>query len=168
MRSNKVIQILIIDDHQVVREGLKMLIESHPGFQVIGEADRGVTALQILEQNSVDIVLLDLDLGRENGLDLLPKLLAIGGEAKVLILTGVRNEEEHRRAIMLGAMGIVQKERASDHLIKAIEKVFEGEVWYDRTKMGSVFSDMLSSGKPFHKRNHRATSPDVSFREIGC
>lgn len=166
MLSNKVIQILLIDDHQVVREGLKMLIESHPNFRIIGEADRGATALHILEKNTVDIVLLDLDLGAENGLDLLPKLLAVGGEAKVLILTGIRNEEEHRRAIMLGAMGIVQKERASDHLIKAIEKVFEGEVWYDRTKMGSVFSDMLSSGKHKDVSSDEAKIAMVTEREL--
>ena len=166
MLSNKVIQILLIDDHQVVREGLKMLIESHPNFRIIGEADCGVTALHILETNTVDIVLLDLDLGGENGLDLLPKLLAVGGEAKVLILTGIRNEEEHRRAIVLGAMCIVQKERASDHLIKAIEKVFEGEVWYDRTKMGSVFSDLLSSGKQKDVSSDEAKIALVTEREL--
>lgn len=166
MASNKVIQILLIDDHQVVREGLRMLIEGQQGFRIVGEADCGESALQILENSTVDIVLLDLDLGPENGLDLLPKLLAIGREAKVLILTGVRNEEEHRRAIMLGAMGIVQKERASDHLIKAIEKVFEGEVWYDRTKMGSVFSDLLSSGKQKDVSSDEAKIALVTEREL--
>ncbi len=166
MLSNKVIQILLIDDHQVVREGLKMLIESHPSFRIIGEADCGAAALQILEKNVVDLILLDLDLGPENGLDLLPRLLAIAGAAKVLILTGLRNEEEHRRAIMLGAMGIVQKERASDHLMKAIEKVIQGEVWYDRTKMGGVFADMLSSSKQKDVSSDEAKIAMLTEREL--
>src|SRR6267143_1437807 len=112
MLPAKVIRVLLIDDHHVVREGLRMLIESHPGFKIIGEADNGNAALAILEKNAADIILLDLDLGPEDGLDLLPKLLAVADNAKVLVLTGTRSEENHRRAILLGAMGIVQKERA--------------------------------------------------------
>jgi DNA-binding NarL/FixJ family response regulator len=166
MGPNKVIEILIIDDHQVVREGLKMLIESHPSFRIIGEADSEAAALQILKNHVADVILLDLDLGPENGLDLLPKLLAVAGEAKILILTGLRNEEEHRRAIMLGAMGIVQKEKASQHLMKAIEKVFEGEVWYDRTKMGSVFTDMLNSNKRKDVTSDAAKMAMLTEREL--
>lgn len=166
MVSNKVIRLLLIDDHRVVREGLRMLIESHPGFKIIGEADNGTAALEILEKNGVDIILLDLDLGPENGLDLLPQLLAVAEKAKVLVLTGTRSEENHRRAILLGAMGIVQKERASDHLIKAIQKVFDGEVWYDRTKMGSVFADMLSSGKNKDLSSDEAKIATLTDREL--
>jgi len=166
MVSPKVIRILLIDDHQVVREGLKMLIESHAGFKVIGEADNGSAALKILEKNGVDIVLLDLDLGSENGLDLLPKLLAVAEKTKVLVLTGTRSEEDHRRAILLGAMGIVQKDKASDHLLKAIQKVFAGEVWYDRTKMGSVFADMLSSGKNKDLSSDEAKIATLTDREL--
>jgi DNA-binding NarL/FixJ family response regulator len=166
MPPHKVIRLLLIDDHRVVREGLKMLMESQNGFKIIGEADNGAAALKILEQNTVDIVLLDLDLGTENGLDLLPKLLAVAEDAKVLVLTGTRSEEDHRRAIMLGAMGIVQKEKASDHLIKAVEKVFAGEVWYDRTKMGSVFADMLSSGKNKDLSSDEAKMAALTDREL--
>ena len=166
MVSHKAIRILLIDDHQVVREGLKMLIESHAGFKVTGEADNGSAALKILEKNGVDIVLLDLDLGSENGLDLLPKLLAVAEKTKVLVLTGTRSEEDHRRAILLGAMGIVQKEKASDHLLKAIQKVFAGEVWYDRTKMGSVFADMLSSGKNKDLSSDEAKIATLTDREL--
>lgn len=147
MQSDKAIQIFLIDDHQVVREGLKMLIKTHPNFTVVGEVDNSADALEFVANNEIDIILLDLDLGAENGLDLLPKLVAEGARPKVLVLTGLRDEEKHRRAMTLGARGIVQKERASDHLMKAIEKVFAGEIWYDRTKMGSVLTDMLRSGK---------------------
>lgn len=166
MASSNKIRLVLIDDHQVVREGLKMLIESHPRFKIVGEADNSGTALKILEKTETDMILLDLDLGSENGLDLLPKLLAAAEHAKVLVLTGTRNEEDHRRAILLGAMGIVQKEKASDHLIKAIEKVSAGEVWYDRTKMGSVFADMLNSGKNKDLTSDEAKIATLTDREL--
>jgi two-component system nitrate/nitrite response regulator NarL len=166
MAPHKVIRLLLIDDHRVVREGLRMLIESQPGFKVVSEADNGAAALKILEKNVVDIILLDLDLGSENGLDLLPKILAVAEKVKVLILTGTRSEEDHRQAMVLGAMGIVQKEKASDHLIKAIQKVFDGEVWYDRTKMGSVFADMLSSGKNKDLNSDEAKMATLTGREL--
>lgn len=166
MASHKIIRILLVDDHQVVREGLKMLIESHPSFKVIGEAKDGGSALAILEKTDADVILLDLDLGSENGFDLLPKLLGVAENAKVLVLTGIRNEDDHRRAILLGAMGIVQKEKASDHLLKAIQKVFDGEVWYDRTKMGSVFADMLSSGKNKDLTSDEAKIATLTDREL--
>ncbi|MGH9930137.1 MAG: response regulator [Pyrinomonadaceae bacterium] len=166
MVSNKSIQILLIDDHQVVREGLRMLLESQPGFKILGEAANGAAALEFLKKGKPDLILLDLDLGTENGLDLLPKLLEVAPEAKVLILTGVRTEAEHRRAILAGARGIVQKERATAHLIKAIEKVVEGEVWYDRTKMGSVFSDLLSSGKNKDLSSDEAKIATLTDREL--
>lgn len=166
MVSTKLIRLLLIDDHSVVREGLKMLIESRNGFKIIGEAENGAAALKILEKHEADMILLDLDLGSENGLDLLPKLLAVTENVKVLVLTGTRNEENHRRAILLGAMGIVQKEKASEHLIKAIEKVFDGEVWYDRTKMGSVFADMLSSGKNKDLSSDEAKIATLTDREL--
>src|SRR6185295_1366630 len=93
-------------------------------------------------------------------------LLAAAEKTKVLILTGTRSEENHRRAILLGAMGIVHKERASDHLIKAIEKVFDGEVWYDRTKMGRVFADMLNSGKNRDLSSDEAKIATLTDREL--
>jgi DNA-binding NarL/FixJ family response regulator len=158
--TQKPIEILLIDDHEVVRQGLKMLIESHPNFRVTGEVNNGAAALEFLAHNDIDIILFDLDLGPEDGLDLLPKLWPVAGSAKVLVLTGVRDEEKHRRAMMLGAMGIVQKERASVHLMKAIEKVFAGEMWYDRTKLGSVFTDILRSSK------HKDLSSDEAKIEL--
>jgi DNA-binding NarL/FixJ family response regulator len=133
-----------------------MLIESHPGFKIVGEADNGSAALAILEKNATDIILLDLDLGPENGLDLLPKLLAVAQKARVLILTGTRSEENHRQAVLLGAMGIVHKEKASDHLIKAMEKVFDGEVWLDRSELGRFFSERSYQGKEEKTRNPEA------------
>ena len=141
------IRILVIDDHEVVREGLRMLISSTTGFEIVGETGNPVEALSLCEREQPEIVLLDLDLGDESGLDILPELLSRAKECRVLVLTGVRDPEVHHRVMMLGAMGVVQKEKAYRVLLKAIQKVHEGEIWYDRSKMGDVIAGILRNGK---------------------
>src|SRR5262245_18780437 len=107
-------RVLIVDDHAVVRTGLRMLLESQPGFIVVGEAANRIDALATAVREQPDIILLDLDLGGENGLDCLAELLTAASMARVLILTGVRDTDMHRRAIRLGAMGLVLKEKAAE------------------------------------------------------
>jgi DNA-binding NarL/FixJ family response regulator len=137
------IRVLLIEDHAVVRAGLRLLIESRLGLTVVGEAANHAVALALAAREQPDIILLDLDLGAENGLDLLPGLRAAAGQARVLILTGVRDVEEHRRAIRHGVMGLVLKEQAPELLLKAIEKVHAGEIWLDRAMLASVLSEMV-------------------------
>jgi len=137
---------MIIDDHRVIREGLEMLMKSRPGFTIVAQAGNCQDALSLAETEQPDIALLDLDLGGESGLDILPELLVRAKLCRVIALTGIRDSDVHHRAMLLGAMGVVQKEKAHDVLFKAIEKVFDGEIWYDRTKMGSVLTEMLRNG----------------------
>lgn len=136
--DSKTVRIVLVDDHTVVRAGLRMLIESRPGLQVVGEAATTNEALAIVGQAQPDIILLDLDLGGDSGLDILPELFTTAKQARVLMLTGVRDPEEHHRAVRLGAMGVVLKEKAADDLLKAIEKVYAGEVWLDGALMARV------------------------------
>lgn len=136
-------RVIIIDDHKVVREGLRLLIESQPGLEVVGDAGNSKEALAVAEREQPDVILLDLDLGTENGAELIPQLLATAKRARVLALTGLRAEEAHRQAMLCGAKGVVQKEHASEVLLKAIEKIHSGEIWYDRSKLAGVLADML-------------------------
>ena len=136
------IRILLIDDHAIVLAGLRMLIESKAGLKVVGEAGNRADALALAAREQPDIILLDLDLGRESGLDFLPELLSAAREARVIILTGVRDSQAHHRAVSLGAMGVVPKEKAAEVLIKAFVKVQAGEVWLDRSMMAKVLAEM--------------------------
>jgi len=140
------IRILVIDDHEVIREGLRMLMASTPGFELVGQAGNSAEAFIQCEREQPDIILLDLDLGTESGLDILPKLHSRAPKSRVLALTGVRDPDVHHKAMLLGAMGVVQKERAYQFLLKAIQKVHEGEVWYDRSKMGNVLAEVMRNG----------------------
>jgi two-component system nitrate/nitrite response regulator NarL len=141
-KPNHTIKILLVDDHVVMRQGLRMLIENNPDMEVVAEAARCDEALQAASRETPDIVLLDLDLGNSSGLDIIPQLLALHEKVNVLILTGVREPELHRRAIRLGAAGIVMKDQAGEMLIKAIRKVTAGEAWVDRGTTAVVLQEL--------------------------
>ncbi len=137
-----VIRILLVDDHTIVRSGLRMLIRSEPGLEVVGEADGRASALDSAARLQPDIILLDLDLGGRSSLDFLPDLLASVPQGRVILLTGTRNPDEHVRAVRLGAMGVVLKEQAADVLVQAIQKVHAGEAWLDPTLTARLLTGM--------------------------
>lgn len=136
------IRIMIIDDHAVIRAGLRMLIEQDQTMNVVAQAGTRAEALLLAEKEQPDIILFDLILGDDDGLEFLPALCEISPNSRVLVLTGVQTTESHRLAIRRGAMGIVLKQQAADLLLKAIRKVYAGEVWIDRSMMGSVLDDV--------------------------
>jgi len=140
--STKPIRVLLIDDHVVMRMGLRMVIESQPGLTVVGEAANRAEALQIAMREQSDIILLDLDLGDENGIDFLPDLLDVAKEARVIVLTGLRDSEEYRRAVRLGTMGLVLKDQALGVLVQAIKQVYAGEVWLDPMLVATVLAEV--------------------------
>jgi len=136
------IRILLIDDHQVVRAGLKLIIQSRPGMTIVGEAGTRDEALALTASQQPDIILLDLDLGGESGVALISELIAYASEARIIVLTGLRDPEIQRQAVLLGAVGIVPKEKAAEALIDAIERVHAGEAWLDPSLMAGVLSEV--------------------------
>src|SRR5688572_9993926 len=124
--SPQIIRIMIIDDHAVVRAGLRMLIENDSRMRVVAMASSASEALDLLAGKSADLILLDLDLGKENGLTFVQELRVASNGARILILTGLRDPAAHRQAVKLGARGVVAKDQAAEVLIKAIEKVNAG------------------------------------------
>ena len=136
------IRVFIVDDHAVMRVGLRLLLESHVGLTVVGEAATCTEILDAVVCTQPDIVLLDLDLGGECAVDSIPALLAATPEVRVLILTGIRDPSLHRQAVRLGARGLVLKEKAPEVLFQAIAKVHSGEVWIERTMMARVLDEM--------------------------
>ena len=136
------ISVMIVDDHVVIRSGLRMLIEHDQQMRVVAMAGNQAEALERAASEKPDVIVLDLLLGDEDALVFLPELVEASPNSRVLILTGVQNPDAHRRAIRRGAMGIVLKEHAADQLLKAIEKVNKGEVWIERSMMGSMIQEL--------------------------
>jgi DNA-binding NarL/FixJ family response regulator len=110
------IRVLIVDDHTVVRAGLRMLLESQQSMAVVGEAGSCADAVAAATRQQPDVIVLDLALGEETALDCLPRLRAAARNARILMLTGVHNAEQHWQAIRLGAVGLVLKENAPETL----------------------------------------------------
>jgi DNA-binding NarL/FixJ family response regulator len=129
----------------MVRTGLRMLIESHEGFQVVGEAGGPADAITLAEALHPDLILLDLDLGSGPTFDLIERLRRLVGRARLLIITGLRDSAVHRRAVHLGARGVISKEKASEWLLTAIEKVAKGELWLDRVQLGALVSEIAGT-----------------------
>jgi two-component system, NarL family, nitrate/nitrite response regulator NarL len=153
--SQNPIRVLLVDDHQSFLWGMVKLIESDSAnMKVMGTASDVAEALAILEREQPDIILLDIDLRGVNSLDSMP-LLRKATSAMVLILTGLRDAETHERAVLTGARGVVQKEAPAELILKAIKKVYEGEIWLDRMTTARVFSKLLD-----HSNNQ--TSPEIT------
>ncbi len=160
------IRILIVDDHQLVQTGLRMLIESQPEMTVVGKAHTGAEALTLAADMKPDLILLDIDLGGENGLDLLPELRRIAADARVLILTGLTDENSHRQAVRLGAAGLVLKQNAAEVLLKAIRKVYEGEIWLDRSVMSNLLHEINRPDQNIDPDTAKMASLTAREREV--
>jgi two-component system nitrate/nitrite response regulator NarL len=163
--GKKDIRVLLVDDHVVIRTALRMLMQSRPGIAMVGEAGSREEALKLASSERPDIILLDLELDGESGLDFLPELLSTSADSRVIILTGVRDQEAHHRAVSLGAMGVVRKENAVEVLIGAIERVHAGEAWLDPSLTARVLSGMARPGSPKKQDPEAAKIATLTGRE---
>jgi len=120
------VRIAIADDHQIFRDGLKRLLESEPGFKVVGEAADGVDAVHVAREAKPDILLLDVAMPRMGGIEAMnaPDL----GTTRVILLTAVIEPGELLRAVQFGARGVVLKESATRDLIEGIHRVMDGKL----------------------------------------
>ena len=132
---------MIIEDEEIVREGLSLLVGHQPGFRVVGSASTIKDALAIAERERPDVALLDIKLGNEDGIDCLPRMQTVSPKTRVLILTGLSDIETHYAAVSHGAMGIVRKIEGPETLVNAIRKVLAGEVWLNSELMTRVVND---------------------------
>lgn len=141
------IRILIVDDQAIVSTSLHLLLESRPCLKVVGETPNSYDAFTTVRDEHPDIILLDIDLGDTYSLDLLPDLLSVAPQARVVVWTGIRDPEIHRWAVRLGAMGLVTKDKSTEVLLHAIAKVHAGEVWLDRTLLANGPGEIARGGK---------------------
>jgi DNA-binding NarL/FixJ family response regulator len=119
-------KILIADDHAIVREGLKQILQDSPNMQVTGEADSGKETLQIARKGNFDLILLDIAMPDYNGLEVLKELRHEGRKIPILMLSMYPEEQYAIRSLKAGANGYLTKESAPDELIVAIRKVLQG------------------------------------------
>jgi DNA-binding NarL/FixJ family response regulator len=121
------IRVLVADDHPIVRDGVRALIEASPGLELIGEAVDGDAAVDLVRSLRPDVVLMDLSMPRRNGIDATRAIVADGSATAVLILTMFADDESIFAAMRAGARGYLLKDAGHDEMRRAIEGVGHGE-----------------------------------------
>jgi two-component system, NarL family, response regulator NreC len=123
------VRILLVDDHAVLRAGLRALLEAEPGFQVVGEAGTGEDGVRMTSGTRPDVVVMDLSMPGMGGLEAVRQIAALGQGTRVLVLT-MHGEEEHLLPVLeAGGSGYVSKSSADEELIEAIHTVARGDVF---------------------------------------
>lgn len=146
------INIIIADDHRMIREGLKQLLELDGDIKVIGEAGDGVSCVDLIDEKNPDVVLLDINMPLMNGLQVLEKLKDKKCKSKVLILT-IHNEIEYlMKAVDIGVDGYVLKDSESDLLRKAIFSVHNGDS-YIQAELIPLLKEKMESKDAFEEEN---------------
>ena len=159
------IRVFLIDDHRSILWGLERLIDSgKPVMQVVGSAASCTEALKFLDDASPNLILLDIDLGKESGVDEIPRLLA-RSRAKILVLTGLRDQSVHDKAVLAGARGVVQKEAAAETILSAIAKVHAGQIWLDRAATSRIFVEFSRESAAQAADPERAKISTLTDRE---
>jgi DNA-binding NarL/FixJ family response regulator len=128
-KKSLLIRVFIIDDHLMVTEGIKAILANVDGISVIGSATNAYSAMEYLKKNTVDVVLLDINLPEVSGLDLCPELIAKFPGMKVLGLSTFKERSFISRMISQGASGYVLKSASQDELVDAIAHAYRGQMY---------------------------------------
>jgi DNA-binding NarL/FixJ family response regulator len=159
----KKIRIFLVDDHLIVRDGLKALFKDEEGFEIVGESDGG-DGIAAIQKTLPDIVLMDISLGKISGIELTRKLLAENNKLKVIMLSMLGSEEVVLNATEAGAKGYLPKSTSKDAMIKAIETVCNGGTYFH-----SEIAEVMIASLMQKKRTAQDEQPCVdclSKREI--
>ncbi|MCC6261050.1 MAG: response regulator transcription factor [Anaerolineales bacterium] len=140
-------RILLVDDHEVVRLGLKSLLEHYPQFEVVGEAGSAREALEKVQTCKPDVAVMDIRLPGVSGIEACEQIVNQHPNVKVIMLTSYAEDEMLFAAIRAGASGYILKQIGSEDLIKALDSVSRGEALLDPAVTQRVFQEMRRAGK---------------------
>jgi two-component system invasion response regulator UvrY len=145
-------KILLVDDHEVVRDGVKKILDKQPGAATFGEAGTAPEALELVREQDWDVVLLDISLGGRDGLEVLREIRRLRPRLPVLILSMHSEELFARRALKAGAVGYVTKGSPRAELAQAVEEVIKGGVYVSPTLAEKLVLDLREgTDRPPHE-----------------
>ena len=148
----KSISVMLVDDHKMVIEGLKSIIEKQSDMKVLAEANSGASAIKQAKQHNVDVVIMDISMDDISGIEATKEILKHCPRTKVLILSMHADRRFVTEALNVGALGYILKDSASEELLFAIRKVYEGEIFLSTKITEVVVKDYLSTKSPLSAR----------------
>ncbi|MEW6401280.1 MAG: response regulator transcription factor [Chloroflexota bacterium] len=155
-------RILLVDDHDIVRLGLMTLLNDQPDMEVVGEASTAAEAVKATEKLSPDVVLMDIRLPGEGGIEAARQIMSRFPETKVVMLTSFADDELVVRAISAGAVGYVLKQVGNEELLRAIQAAARGEALLDP----STTARLLSRVREAERKADEDAFRDLSNREM--
>ena len=154
-------RVVVVDDHELVRAGVVMLLGAMPNVVVVGQASNAPSLLELIKTVAADLVLLDIAMPGVNGLELMPELLRALPQVKVIILSMHKDKQYVRKALSLGAQGYILKDSAPSQLGNAIDAVMRGENYLSPSVSQSALSDYVQ-----HLRSETKAEPSLTPRQI--
>lgn len=172
------VSVLIVDDHPLLRHGLRDFIRQNARFKIVGEASHGEEALREISKLKPQIVILDIDMPRKNGIEVIRSLREQTFTPKVVILTMYKEEDMFNAAMDLGAKAFVLKENAASDIVAALEKVDRGEIFLsesmfqaskrrtERVKELLLSKPQIEALTPAERRILKLIGEDLTSKEI--
>lgn len=161
------INILVVDDHDLVRMGIVRMLDDEPDLCVVGEADGGEKALALTKQLTPDVVLLDVNMPTINGIDVAKKLRQINDQIKILVVSSLSAEPYPSMLIKAGVNGYITKGTPLDEMVKAIKKVASGGRYFSHEVAEQLAGSLLSeSESPFDVLSERERQ--VAMMVVNC
>jgi two-component system, NarL family, nitrate/nitrite response regulator NarL len=133
------INLLLLDDHEMFRQGLARVLEKEPGLRVVAQCSSSAEALHVLKKNGATMVLLDVDLGPERALDFVTQAKKNGFEGQILVVTAGISGPQAVQLVQAGVAGIIHKQHSTEALCNSIRQVAAGEVCIEQNYLNSLF-----------------------------
>jgi DNA-binding NarL/FixJ family response regulator len=162
--KEKAIRIILTDDHQVVRDGLKSMLSGIQDFQIIAQAANGSELFDILAKNEADILILDIELPDISGLEICSRVSVSYPEIRILILSMYTGEEFIFKALAEGAKGYLPKNTSRDELVKAIHEIANGREYYSQLISDIMLKSYIKKAKT--KKTDHKNLDELSKREL--
>ena len=158
------IKVMLVDDERLIREGLKILLSTDRGIDVVGEASSGLEAFELYKSLEVDVILMDIRMPNSSGIDGIRLINEYGEkEVKVLILTTFKDTEYISEAIGLGASGYLLKDSDIDSLVGGIKTVYRGDIVLDKEVSQLIINKSPVEKKEFKREDYSLTAGSMKY-----
>jgi two-component system, NarL family, response regulator DevR len=158
-------KIILVDDHEVVRLGLRTLLSNFPHLDIVGECENGDECLSLVRSKEPDIVLLDIRLPGKSGIEICKEIKEFAPSTRVVILTSFISKELLKEAVKSGANGYILKEIRTDYLIKMLDAVMRGETVFDGSTLSNVV-ERFQNGKKESELIAKLTSVEKHILQL--